>query len=368
MGETIDSLIESTNHDLRQLNCRCTILRRGNYLSLRGTLPPKPGKAGKSHQQIIALGLKATPYGLRSAVAKAKAVSVALDSNSFDWGLLGVEDDTTIAGTVADWIKKAEEEYFTSRDRTKKTETTWRGHYLSMMQRLPQDEPLAVKLIETLGKSIPARQASNREDFCIAMGHLCKVAGLSMDLSKFRVKSTRKTELIIPTDDQIVEFYGQIQDKQPEWLWYYGMVATYGLRPHEPWHLDTRDLEKGGITIRVLENTKTGKRQVWPFREEWIEVFNLRQTYKLPIHDYTNKQLGKKAGERFRAPSRKVIMPWTLYSLRHAWAIRTLRMGMPVELAARQMGHSVAVHTKTYHHWISEVEQQEIYEKIMKKQ
>jgi len=37
------------------------------------------------------------------------------------------------------------------------------------------------------------------------------------------------------------------------------------------------------------------------------------------------------------------------YALRHAWAIRSAVMGVPDSIAARWMGHSVAVHAKTYH-------------------
>ena len=47
------------------------------------------------------------------------------------------------------------------------------------------------------------------------------------------------------------------------------------------------------------------------------------------------------------------------YDLRHAWAVRTIHIGLPDTVAARMMGHSVAIHTRTYHHWITRRDQQQ---------
>ncbi|MGA1482235.1 MAG: site-specific integrase, partial [Vulcanococcus sp.] len=38
---------------------------------------------------------------------------------------------------------------------------------------------------------------------------------------------------------------------------------------------------------------------------------------------------------------------------------RTIHIGLPDTVAARMMGHSVAIHTRTYHHWITRRDQQQ---------
>jgi integrase len=43
-----------------------------------------------------------------------------------------------------------------------------------------------------------------------------------------------------------------------------------------------------------------------------------------------------------------------LYDLRHAWAVRSIRVGLNASLAAKCMGHSLAVHHSTYHRWLDE--------------
>ena len=47
------------------------------------------------------------------------------------------------------------------------------------------------------------------------------------------------------------------------------------------------------------------------------------------------------------------------YDLRHAWAVRTIFYDLPDTVAARMMGHSVSLHTQTYHHWITKRDQQQ---------
>ena len=44
---------------------------------------------------------------------------------------------------------------------------------------------------------------------------------------------------------------------------------------------------------------------------------------------------------------------FTTYDLRHAWAVRSIRTGLPMTLCARAMGHSVQVHEGQYHRWLT---------------
>ena len=141
-------------------------------------------------------------------------------------------------------------------------------------------------------------------------------------------------------------------------------MATYGLRNHEVFFCDLSTLKKNGDKVlRVLPITKTGEHQAWPFHPEWIELFGLEQLgeesnslpkINLDLKETTLQQVGRRVAEQFR----RYEMPITPYDLRHAWAIRTIHIGLPDTVAARMMGHSVAIHTRTYHHWITRRDQQ----------
>lgn len=50
-----------------------------------------------------------------------------------------------------------------------------------------------------------------------------------------------------------------------------------------------------------------------------------------------------------------------LYSLRHAWAIRSIHHGLNPSIASKMMGHSVEMHTKTYHYYLSKQDMDKAY-------
>ena len=67
-------------------------------------------------------------------------------------------------------------------------------------------------------------------------------------------------------------------------------------------------------------------------------------------------------------PFRRYDLPITPYDLRHAWAVRTIHVGLPDTVAARMMGHSVTIHTRTYHHWITRRDQQQAVDAALARQ
>jgi integrase len=157
----------------------------------------------------------------------------------------------------------------------------------------------------------------------------------------------------------------------PKWKLVYGLMATYGLRNHEVFFCDLSCLKKGGDKIlRVFPNTKTGEHQVWPFHPEWIEKFQLNDishkedflpAIKTDLTKTTLQNVGRRVSEQFR----RYQLPLTPYNLRHAWAIRTIHIGLPDTVSARMMGHSVSIHTQTYHHWITRRDQQQAVDKAL---
>ena len=150
-------------------------------------------------------------------------------------------------------------------------------------------------------------------------------------------------------------------------------MATYGLRNHEVFFCDLSSLTNyGDKIIRVLPTTKTGEHQVWPFHPKWIDKFELCKLGKDPellpdinrdLRLTTLQNIGKKITDQFKRYSLK-IRP---YDLRHAWAVRTIFYDLPDTVAARMMGHSVSLHTQTYHHWITKRDQQQAVNNALSK-
>ncbi|MGG6293813.1 site-specific integrase [Leptolyngbya sp. AN02str] len=358
-----------TNFDARlaQSNGRLKAARVGlrienvrDRLYLRGTFPPKPGATKtEPFQQRLALGYRANPAGLKLAEFEARKVGVLLQSGEFDWGMYVKKSRTP--QNCADWVERFEQDYFSKRDRTDKTLTTWRGDYLKVLRKLPPDEPLTVDLMQRLIMST-SPNTKTRKRFCMVLGMLSKLAGVDFDPTPYagNYSPSRVQPRDLPGDREILEWYHKLEN--PAWRWVYGMMAAYGLRNHEVFRLDFDQLRQGNPVIQVEANTKTGARRVWCCYPEWFDEFHLHRVQLPNISlDRPNERIGNSVTDYFRERS----LPFKPYDLRHCWAIRTLEFGLPVELAAQQMGHSLQVHCDTYHHWISDRHHQRAWEIVM---
>ena len=119
------------------------------------------------------------------------------------------------------------------------------------------------------------------------------------------------------------------------------MCAAYGLRPHECAELVWLEDD----WIEIADATKTGSRRVTPCPSAWVQLWGLRELQRPPQSPQTLSNAITTALTRDRIS----IKP---YALRHAYALRLLSRGVTADLAARLMGHSLAVHQQTYQRWI----------------
>jgi integrase len=342
-----------------------TIEINGDRLCLRGTFPPKPkSQRTKAYQQRLSLGIHANIEGVKLAEQKAREVGVALDAKTFDWTAYQKNKQPNHSDqpkTTADWVKEFESDYFQKRSRTPTSKSTYKDNYLTPFNKLPGSEQLTEQtLINTVLKTKP--DSSTRLQTVKALTKLGQFAGLAVDLSEYRgsysVTSVNPRDL--PSDPEIAKCRLQLADN-PVALWVYGMMAAYGLRNHEIFHLDLSNIEDDG-EIQVLNKTKTGFRKVWPCFPEWVEMWNLGDPFvpemQRPVESYKNKDLGAKVYSLLKA------IPFTPYNLRHAWARRTFEYGWNPEMAAHMMGHSLTIHIKTYHAWIGDDPYREAFNRL----
>jgi integrase len=353
--------VNQANGRLKASKVGAKIEIRGDRLVLRATLPPKPGSdQTKPHQQRLALGCHANGAGLSIAEAKAREISALVDQGRFDWTPY-LRSNAQDRNTVGHWAERFEKNYFEKRERNAETETTWRGDYRAVLNKLPPGEPLTAELLRAAVVETQP-DTKTRKRYVMVVSALAKFAGLELDLLGLAGKygSSTSAPRTLPTDAEIVEWWGKIAN--PGWRWVYGIMATYGLRNHEVFHLDLDRLRAGDQVLEVLKG-KTGHRLVWPFYPEWFDELQLSNVVVPPINtDRSNKEIGAAVTKYFHDWAR---LPFSPYCLRHCWAIRTIEFLVPVELAARQMGHAVNVHTATYHRWLTADHQQKFFDLML---
>ena len=202
----------------------------------------------------------------------------------------------------------------------------------------------------------------------------------------------------IPRDDDIEEWLDALQSHCPLKAWCAAMLATYPLRPHELWHIQSLPGQDPANPswIEITENTKTGARAALPCPEKWVwryklndisnaEVMLQRLKEKHPIQIAENSETGElmvvnnktlggyvshwfsssRACDQFavtlqgwripKKPPGALVEPdpvsgrCTAYCLRHRWALRAKQLEpWSDELKAAAMGHDAAIHRSTY--------------------
>lgn len=349
--------IEKANAKLKAARAGIAIVRRGSKLSLRGMLPKKNG-AGKA-QQMIALDIYANPAGVKRAIAEAQKLSSLLALKEFDWSFYSSPAAVGGNKTIKQWLDEFEANYFSRRARTPQTETTWAKDYVSVFNQLPLSETLVPEVLrETILKSKP--DTKSRKRYCTTIASLAKFSGIDFDPTPYRgnYSPKRVTPRQLPTDAEIAQWREKILD--PSWQYTFGLMATYGLRNHEIFHLDLNSLTEAPGIATVLRG-KTGERRIWPCYPEWWEKWKLWDVSLIPVSNAKNNtSFGKRVTENFKKYGFQKP-----YNLRHAWAVRSLEFGLDISLAAAQMGHSVKVHTEVYHYWITEKTHQRAFEALM---
>ena len=351
--EKVDRAIDKANQGLNRIK----IERRGRKLALRGSLPKKSGEGRGNKQRYIALGIFANPEGVKIALAKAQRLESDLNMDRFEWGDWESSSSGLGEKKAADWGQ----EFGTIKAGTVKA-SSYHANYEEPLASLPEKVLTEEMLIaHILSRSEPNSWA--RKNDCMVFKQVAKFAGISVDFGAIKGKYKPKpiTPDQVPSDDEIETIWESISN--PGWRWVYGMLATYGLRPHEVFRIaDTRKVASRTGKITILEETKTGARAVWPLPDKWRSRFDLANMVlpNIKIEGRDNQSIGERIHQNLcNAKNRKI--PHKPYALRHAWAIRSAVMGVPDSIAARWMGHSVAVHAETYHAAINQLQHEAIW-------
>ncbi len=356
----IDGRIAQANGRLKAGRVGVAIERVHNRLYLRATLPPRPGANRKAvHQQRMALGIHANPAGVGLAEKEARKVGALLDCGEFDWTPYqrpgaGLHQ----AGSVGDWVTRFEAAY-----RPTVSGVTWKTDYERVFAQLDASAMLTPELLETAVLRFPV-ESRQRRRFLTTLGKLSEFSGGERHFSRAgsRYSPEKLEPRNLPPEAEILKAFESI--KNPAWRWVFGAIAAFGLRNHEAFFLDTSSLEDGGHFVRVIEG-KTGARNVWAFHQDWIDRFELRTVVLPQVSGSDHSAYGAKVTRYF---SRELELPFTAYDLRHCWAIRTLELGLDISLAAQQMGHSLDVHSRIYHRWISDSVHENAYRKLIEQQ
>lgn len=300
-----------------------------NRLYLLAKLPPKDGSPGLK-QYRIPLYLDDTPINQRTARKRLAELEKQLAAGTFAWSYWQREDTS---GTCS-WTEGIRRLYQKRVVLGKTSETTWQVNYLGRLRQIPGNQAITTTSIAQALSKYRRDQCSYKELYYLLkqIAALTEVPFPEVAVPTYDHRNTPE----VPTDPEIVDW---VQAASGPAAWYFGMMATYGLRPHEIEGSVLLD----GDRLQVPDDTKTGFRTVIPLHREWVELFSLRERRPYTGRTQMNRWLWGEV--------RKLGLPWKPYALRHAYAARLWRMGgseLDLFTAARLMGHTVDQHARCY--------------------
>ena len=323
---------------------KVTVYEKQNRLYLLAKLPPRDGSDGPWTQKMIPVGPN-TPATRKIAEKQRKRVQKEVDGDIFDWS--NWTEGQSRRGMT--W-KAAIEALYRKRVYLGKTgQNTWNIAYMGRLRQAPMGSLVTSKEIHNFVNRWEVNTASYKEAY-----YLAKQIATITDCQFPDLRVPRYQRSIIedvPDDSLIINWVEDINKKDPVFAWVIGMIATYGLRPHEIYECKFIDDKH---RLRIPDDTKTGWRLVIPVHNEWVGEFDLRNERRWTTTS-SRKDKDKLVSQYYLRKRKKYGIQYKAYALRHAYAGRLWRTGgsrLDLFTASKLMGHSVKKHEETYRAWI----------------
>ena len=366
----LETQLETVNSRLKEAKRRVRVVipsKRHRTLHLRATLPAQRNEVqGPPKRRYIKLSVGYTAQGIEEAERLAIALNQDIidwrNGRLFDWDRWMKPEGRRRSDEVpsfADCIQKLKVQWFEERREHHRPQTVrryWQTDRGSYFRKLDLQSPYNLGHMRDVVVA-PPLNSSSRKKMAFACRALAKLMGEPFDVVEEFAELGRgygKKQLNprdIPSDQQILRDIERIED---EWKWAFRVLYLYGLRPHELWGCEVLE----NSLLRVDDDTKTGLRIAMPRagQKEKVQEWNLLGN-QLPERFGVDAEVPQQTiSNQLTKIRRKAQIDWPNYSLRHAWAISSIKAGINIRLASQSLGHTVSEHETTYIHWISEQE------------
>ncbi len=399
-------LLDEANEELKKNGKHgktCTLVAKKDNLSYQFNFGGQKNKGS---------GCKLNKQGIVDAKRIATIISNQLAANQFSWewfdGLLGKKVKTEKVLTCHEMITEFKAHWFRENKSLKNPESSWykRFNYLDKVlidsQSSLDDKVVRAIISETKNNTVTRTFVLQALNLLIQY-HKVKEFDELIEGYQRRNNPPKKAK-DIPSDKEIKHIFiagfnpGLIPQKKwkyrvKQWQFLYGLLAVYGLRIHEAWHIanwgDPVVLRKGDwvaasfdvdadndelvqyqdddrIIPAILDpdneqkvlcikhDTKTGYRMavpISPLGSDWLKEFELISEFNLPDIKDALKHLragGAICSQRTCTWFNRRGYGFTPHALRHAYNHRCHQLGINPTVIARSMGHSLSMNQTTY--------------------
>ena len=356
--------LAATTENLKKRGIKGRMVAHKGSLYWRGTYTTADGcrKDRRLH-----LGLTAHPGQLLEAEKRVMELASAVADSGFLPDPLPWAKEKNLDGnadgqpqgprTVAEASSLLEQDFWQGKVRSSAAERTWE-RVQGELKRLPAQASLTIELLVAVANTTNAGSRT-RLEACKVFKRLGKLAGLdSLDQLDAIRTPYEPGERNLPTEGELLELLKRTRGHH-KYGWVTAALVVFGCRPSEVFSLQPA----ADGTARVLSVKRKGKLPSWrtalALPPEWAKRFELMDVSK--PWDITSPS------QYDSAEARRITQAWgvwlkaqaqgqQLYNCRHAWAVRSIHQGINASLAAKTMGHSLAVHHSTYHRWLDQAD------------
>jgi len=293
----------------------------------------------------------------------------------FSWNKT-VEVKEFAKNTVEYGIEKFKEEYWESKGNPSEEEKTSESKrtlisYTDQLRKLEKYNHLELtpELLRTVIEEKSRPNTKPRQDMCKIFKRLGKLFFVESDLKeidKIRGKYIPSKRKRID-EDSVVEDIDKIRD-HPKYGWLTAAVFIYGCRPNEAFSIVPQEngiakavncpkAEKKSIKFPIALGLEKDNYKPDLLIKRW-NIFDVQRDFYFDLENdlYDSEEMKKKVEAWTKWLKKNTVSSFGLVDLRHYWGIRSIYADLDIRTSCKSLGHSQAIHTKTYNSTYEEID------------
>ena len=295
--------------------------------------------------------------------------------NEFSWNKT-VEVKEFAKNTVEYGIEKFKEEYWESKGNPSEEEKTSESKrtlisYTDQLRKLEKYNNLELtpELLRTVIEEKSRPNTKPRQDMCKIFKRLGKLFFVESDLKeidKIRGKYIPSKRKRID-EDSVVEDIDKIRD-HPKYGWLTAAVFIYGCRPNEAFSIVPQEngiakavncpkAEKKSVKFPIALGLEKDNYKPDLLIKRW-NIFDVQRDFYFDLENdlYDSEGMKKKVEAWTKWLKKNTVSSFGLVDLRHYWGIRSIYADLDIRTSCKSLGHSQAIHTKTYNSTYEEID------------
>ena len=363
------------NQILDSGNYKASIRTKRDAVYIRGTFLSSNGKRVRKE-----IALNAKIYDFTTCRDRIRDFYLEYERKGylpkeFSWNKT-VEVKEFAKNTVEYGIEKFKEEYWESKGNPSEEEKTSESKrtlisYTDQLRKLEKYNNLELtpELLRTVIEEKSRPNTKPRQDMCKIFKRLGKLFFVESDLKeidKIRGKYIPSKRKRID-EDSVVEDIDKIRD-HPKYGWLTAAVFIYGCRPNEAFSIVPQEngiakavncpkAEKKSIKFPIALGLEKDNYKPDLLIKRW-NIFDVQRDFYFDLENdlYDSEEMKKKVEAWTKWLKKNTVSSFGLVDLRHYWGIRSIYADLDIRTSCKSLGHSQAIHTKTYNSTYEEID------------